>query len=261
MPNNLFSIVMHALILTALAIPVWFAASVTYAQDRILVGVLAASAGQTERRGETGQFEVIATGDQIFLNDEIRTAENSRIQILLMDETTFSMGADSAIVVDEFIYDPASQTGTVSANIKKGVFRFISGRIAKKKPENMKVTAGNAVISIRGTEVIGTVGPEQSTIVLLSGLIDMTSISAGCGGGTSTAAGCQSSLTRPGFGVAMSAGGQFSPPTRFDPEDIDAVIDSIETAPEEKEDDQKQEANDQQETTEDDQPADEPSST
>ena len=261
MPNNLFSIVMRTLILTALAIPVWFVASVTYAQDQILVGVLAASAGQTERRGETGQFKVIATGDQIFLNDEIRTAENSRIQILLMDETTFSMGADSAIVVDEFIYDPASQTGTVSANIKKGVFRFISGRIAKKKPENMKVTAGNAVISIRGTEVIGTVGPEQSTIVLLSGLIDMTSISAGCGGGTSTAAGCQSSLTRPGFGVAMSAGGQFSPPTRFDPEDIDAVIDSIETAPEEKEDEQKEEASDQQETTEDDQSADETSST
>ena len=271
MRNYHFSFLMRALVLLALAFPFGLSASTAHAQEQILVGVLAASAGQTERRGENGQFEVITTGDQIYLNDEIRTPENGRIQILLMDETTFSMGADSTIVVDEFIYDPGNQSGAVSATIKKGVFRFISGRIAKTTPENMKVTAGNAVISIRGTEVIGTVAPEQSTIVLLSGLIDMTSISAGCGGGTSTAAGCQSTLVRPGFGVAVNAGGQFSPPTRFAPEDIDAVIDSIESTPEQKEDEdanpddtpdegsEENPADNQDESTGDGQPSDETS--
>ncbi len=248
---------LHMLIVAVLAISLGSMPSLVSAKERVLVGVLAASAGQTERRDENGQFEVITTGDQIFLNDEIRTPQDGRIQILLMDETTFSMGADSTIVIDEFVYDPGNQAGAVSANIKKGVFRFISGRIAKKKPENMKVTAGNAVISIRGTEVIGTVSPEESTIVLLSGLIDMTSISAGCGGGTSSAAGCQSSLVRPGFGVAMDAGGQFSPPTRFEPEEIDAVIDSIETAPKKEEEESGGEESPEDDQAQDDTPSDE----
>ena len=201
------------------------------AQDNKMVGVLAASAGLTERSSDGINFSLIIPGDKIFLDDEIRTSEDGRIQILLMDETTFSMGSSSTIVVDTFLYDPSDQSGSISANIKKGVFRFISGRIAKKAPENMKVTAGNAVISIRGTDVIGTVENGISTIVLLSGLIDMTSTSVGCGGGTSSSAGCQSSLVRPGFGVEMNNQGMFSSPTRFEPDEIDTVIESLDTKP------------------------------
>ena len=201
------------------------------AQDNKMVGVLAASAGLTERSSDGINFSPITPGDKIFLDDEIRTSKDGRIQILLMDETTFSMGSSSTIVVDTFLYDPSDQSGSISANIKKGVFRFISGNIAKKTPENMKVTAGNAVISIRGTDVIGTVENGISTIVLLSGLIDMTSTSVGCGGGTSSSAGCQSSLVRPGFGVEMNNQGMFSSPTRFEPDEIDTVIESLDTKP------------------------------
>lgn len=230
---TIFSVMLAGLWIGAV-LPAW-------ADETPVVGVLAAATGMTERRGENSAFEPIAMGERILLNDEIRTSDNSRIQILLMDETTFSMGANSTIVIDRFIYDPATRQGQVSAEIKKGVFRFISGRIAKLNPENMKVTAGNAVISIMGTEVIGTIDDDQSTIVLLSGMIDMNSISVGCGGGASRASDCQSSLVRPGFGVALDQEGRFSEPTRFDPEEITAVIQSLDTNPRQKEDQSEEE--------------------
>ncbi|MCE2518133.1 MAG: FecR domain-containing protein, partial [Alphaproteobacteria bacterium] len=192
------------------------------------VGVLAASVGQVQLRDSTtgdAPVRTIAPGAPVHLYDEIITGANTKAQILMMDETTFSVGANTALVIDEFIFNPADHgDGQITANITKGVFRFISGRIAKANSANMKVKAGNAVISVRGTEVIGTIAPDASTIVLLSGQIDMTSTSAVCqAGGT----GCDQQLTRPGFGVEVTATGQFTSPTRFAADDINAVISSL----------------------------------
>lgn len=192
------------------------------------VGVLAASSGVVKlKSGRTPNagFAEISPGAPIYLYDEIETAPDTRAQILMRDETTFSIGENTALVIDEFIYDPKDQmAGKINADFKKGVFRFISGRIAKANPVNMQVKAGNAVIAVRGTEVIGTITGQQSTIVLLSGQIEMTSQSSFCQSG---GAGCAQSLTRPGFGVAMTATGQFSAPTRFDPEEINRVIGTL----------------------------------
>ena len=154
-------------------------ANINQAQARDQVGVLAASVGVVQLRDSTrsdAPLVEITPGAAIFLYDEIVTGPNTKAQILMMDETTFSVGDNTALIVDEFIYDPNDQgAGQIATNVTKGVFRFISGRIAKANPDNMKVKAGNAVISVRGTEVIGTISPEVSTIVLLSGQIDMSS--------------------------------------------------------------------------------------
>ena len=176
-----------------------------------IAGVLAAASGMVERRPEgVREFSQITSGDKIFENDEIRTGPDGRIQILLMDETTFSIGADSNIIIDEFVYDASQKDGAIDVNIKQGVFRFISGRIAKASPQKMKVMAGNAVISIRGTEVIGTVENGQGKIVLLSGAIDITSSIPSCQNG---GAGCMQTVTRPGFGVTLNDAGKVTAPT------------------------------------------------
>ena len=215
-------------------------ANLVYASDRDQVGVLAASAGVVQLKSSgTSSFTEIAPGAPIYLYDEIMTGPDTRAQILMRDETTFSIGENTELVIDEFIFNPYDHaSGLIKADFKTGVFRFISGRIAKANPANMEVKAGNAVIAIRGTEVIGTITEQESTIVLLSGQIDMTSSSDFCqSGGT----GCSQSLTRPGFGVEMTELGQFTAPSRFDPEEISRVIGTLQVsnaAPEKEEDTQ-----------------------
>ncbi len=106
------------------------------------------------------------SGEQIFLGDRIASGSNSGMQVLLLDETTFTVGADSQVTIDEFVYDPRSGNGKVAASIGKGVFRFVSGKVAQNEPRNMTVRTPVAVIGVRGTAVWGDIGEDRAIIAL-----------------------------------------------------------------------------------------------
>ena len=80
------------------------------------------------------------TGDPIFLNDVIMTGADVTMQVMLKDQTVFTMGPDSSIRFDTFIYDPADgANGSLSAQVLNGSFKFISGKIniSEEQIENL----------------------------------------------------------------------------------------------------------------------------
>ena len=112
---------------------------------------------------------IVHNGAPVYLGDVIRTDAQSSLSISLADETLFTIGPNSAIVIDEFVYDPATQDGTLTAHIVEGVFRFITGKIAHKQPEHMQVNLPAGFIGVRGTWVEGRVEPDGSALVVLRG--------------------------------------------------------------------------------------------
>ncbi|MCH8235148.1 MAG: hypothetical protein IIC29_03375, partial [Chloroflexi bacterium] len=48
-----------------------------------------------------------AGGEEIYLGDEISSAANSGMQLMLLDETVFTIGPDTDLSIDDFVYDPA----------------------------------------------------------------------------------------------------------------------------------------------------------
>jgi len=107
------------------------------------------------------------TGESIYLGDEVSTDAKAQLQVLLLDGTTFTIGPNSAIVIDKFVYDPSTHDGEVQARVVKGVFRFVTGKIAGKNPKNMEVKLPVGTIGIRGTMVAGRSQGTQSFVVLL----------------------------------------------------------------------------------------------
>jgi hypothetical protein len=75
-------------------------------------------------------------GDPIFMGDKIETEEDGQLQIQLLDQTVFSLGPLSTIMVDEFLYDP--QSAGAKGNMVKGIFRAVSGKVAQKKSEDVE---------------------------------------------------------------------------------------------------------------------------
>ena len=71
-----------------------------------LVGIVGAISGVVKT--ETRELK---TGDKIYLNETIISGANSGTQILLLDQSTFTVGEDSEVVMDTFIYDPATSDG------------------------------------------------------------------------------------------------------------------------------------------------------
>ena len=179
--------------------------------------------------------QTLGSGDKIFLGDNIETGPDSGMQIMLLDETIFTIGPSAGMVIDEFVYDPATSTGQVTASIVKGAFRFVSGRVAKDRPQNMSVRTPVGTIGIRGTSAAGRVDPPDSdgnvgaSIVLLGpGPENNANERAGritvSNGGTSV------EITRSGFGTTI--GGVNEPPTppiRFEPGQIASLTGALGT--------------------------------
>jgi Ca2+-binding RTX toxin-like protein len=108
-----------------------------------------------------------ATGDPVFQGDVVETSVDGVIGITFVDDTTFSLGADGRMVLDELIYDPESQTGSSSFSLVQGVFSFVSGKISKTGVDAMEIRTPVATIGIRGTAgSIDLPAGEQLTVVL-----------------------------------------------------------------------------------------------
>lgn len=131
------------------------------------IGVACAVKGHVEATSTDGGARILQSGMPIYVGDQVTTDEKGHVQILLRDETTFTLGPESAMKMEEFVYDPNQETGKIVADVVKGVFRFISGKIARKDPEDMKVNLPVGNIGIRGTMVAGKVEGTRSQVVLL----------------------------------------------------------------------------------------------
>jgi hypothetical protein len=181
------------------------------------VGVVAAVQGQVEvMKVGTTVGRIVESGEPMLLGDTVTTDADERLQILLLDETVFTIGPSSAIVIDEFVYDPATDAGKVSAEILKGTFRFVTGRIAHKNPESMTVKLPVGTIGVRGTMVVGNCEGEASSVALIGpGAIVVSNEVAG--------AAKQVSVSRTGFGTTI-AGANIppTPPTFVPPADLNA---------------------------------------
>jgi len=100
-----------------------------------------------------GTREQLELGDPIYQGDTLETADDGSIGVVLVDETTFSMGENGTMVLDELVYDASSQSGSINLSVVEGVFTFVSGQIAKTDPDAMTLDTPVATIGIRGTQV------------------------------------------------------------------------------------------------------------
>ena len=116
------------------------------------VGVAAGVVGAVNvSEGERAASEPVMTGMAMQMRDRVKSQQDGRVQLLLMDQTVFTIGPNSDLVIDEFVYDPASGAGRVSANFTKGMMRYVSGRIGAQDPQGITIKARDATIGVRGT--------------------------------------------------------------------------------------------------------------
>jgi hypothetical protein len=95
--------------------------------------------------------------DDLYHNELIETYEESATEILFLDETSISLGPESSIVLDEFVYDPDPSASSFVVTVTEGAMRFTSGVLPK---DAYKIHTPVATIGIRGTVIDLIVTPE-----------------------------------------------------------------------------------------------------
>ncbi len=109
---------------------------------------------QEERR-------VLHVGTNIVADERVQTSARGKAQLLFLDGSALSVGPNSDIVIDHFVYDPDQDAGDLAFTATQGVFRLVGGRISKK--EEVTFETPSATIGIRGGIGLIRVGSDGST--------------------------------------------------------------------------------------------------
>jgi hypothetical protein len=124
---------------------------------------------QNDVRGHVGgEIFRINRGDRVILDQLVQTTTNSQAKIVFLDTTNMSVGPDSIVKLDQFVYNGNGTAQTVSINASKGAFRFFSG---SSEHRAYKVTTPQAVIGVRGTTYDVFIGGGQTYIKLQDGAV------------------------------------------------------------------------------------------
>ena len=174
--------------------------SSSQALSQEIVGVVSALSGDATIIRNAVQIPA-RSGTPVFENDIINSDVNSRVQILLKDQTAINLGANASLTIDAFVFSDEAQN--VAVKVSKGAFKFISGKVATNNPEKVTVETPVATIGVRGTEFVGVITQQDSTIALLDGKIEVANDLG-------------SQLVEvPGFGVSIDISGLISPPVKL----------------------------------------------
>lgn len=116
-----------------------------------------------------GSSETLTSGEAIFLGDQVVTGPGGEVGIVFADESVMALGPESDLIIDEMVYDPDQQAGSMLLNVSEGVFSFVSGAIAKTDPDALSIQTPSVVIGIRGTSLLMDIVPQgaPSSITLV----------------------------------------------------------------------------------------------
>lgn len=203
-----------------------FPVAAVRAQEAVGVNAAIRNSVRTQPAGESA-LRPAALRAQVRTGDVFVSGAQSQLQILLRDQSIFTVGSNARVTIDRFVIDTDRSAGGASASVARGAFRFVSGR-GGARPGAVRTPVSS--IGVRGTVVEAVVGPDalfvleghpglpafsgspdEATLIVLRGpgprgggfdtpgAIDVTS-----GGSTFT-------LERPGLAMFAWAGGTFGP--------------------------------------------------
>ena len=156
-----------------------------------------------------------------------------KLRCYCLDGTAFSVGPNSSVVLDRFIYNPETAEGSLEVTAR-GLLRIVGGKVTKKQPALIRTNS--ATVGIRGGIGIVQTDGSQVNATFLYGeemtvtpnCVDLDTFGDQCGSDFIT------TITEPGFSVTVeSADSEPSEPEPVTEESLEAVQDELEASEEE----------------------------
>jgi hypothetical protein len=139
----------------------------------------------------------LGKADPVYRDETVTTGDRSASEIRFLDGTQLTVGPNSSVVLDSFLFDPAGGKGTLTLEMAEGVFRFVSG---KMPGDSYKVVTPTVSIGMRGTVVDFLARPSGNVAVVLRSPLSRLIVE--------TTSGLSATLDRPGMTAIAFANGR-----------------------------------------------------
>lgn len=89
--------------------------------------------------------------DRLIENDILITGSSGSIGVILQDNSVMSIGSNTRLIISKFVFEPANEKLSFTAQIKKGTVVYLTGLIAKLNHSGVRFETPAATCGIRGT--------------------------------------------------------------------------------------------------------------
>ncbi len=117
------------------------------------VGVIKTLEGEVsiDRAGDLRKGSV---GERLFEQDILRTGSNASVGAVMQDDTTLSLGPNSELILEEYVFEPKEESFSIVLRMLKGTFIYMSGVIGKIAPDSIRLETPDSTIAVRGTRLL-----------------------------------------------------------------------------------------------------------
>jgi len=98
-------------------------------------------------------------GQMVYENDSLKTSGDGFVGLTLKDDTLLSLGPNSEVHLDRFVFAPGEGRLGFALRIARGLVAYVSGRIAKLSPEAVRLETPSGIVGVRGTRLAIRVTP------------------------------------------------------------------------------------------------------
>ena len=106
-----------------------------------------------------GQRVKAQPGSAVLLGSQLKTTATATLGVTFKDNTVMSFGPDTELTVDEYLYAPAQGQLKLGTRLGKGSLNYVSGVIAKLKPDAVTIRTPAGIIGVSGTQFVARFEP------------------------------------------------------------------------------------------------------
>ncbi|MGA3084836.1 MAG: FecR domain-containing protein [Thermodesulfobacteriota bacterium] len=93
-------------------------------------------------------------GENIFKNDSLKTGADGSLGMIFKDDTLLSLGPNSEVVIQEFMFSPGEGKLALVTRMIKGTAAYLTGIITKLAPESVRFETPVGSAGVRGTKFV-----------------------------------------------------------------------------------------------------------
>ncbi|HEX8664932.1 MAG TPA: FecR family protein [Beijerinckiaceae bacterium] len=117
-----------------------------------------------------GEERKVAQGDDVFLDETVRTAALSAAKLRFVDETDLSLGPQASVKLDRYVFNPDKTAKEMAVTMTKGAMRWVSGLSPSSA---YRIKTPQATIGVRGTIFDLVADGRRTTVVLQEGAVEV----------------------------------------------------------------------------------------
>jgi hypothetical protein len=194
------------------------------AQAQTPAGTVATLQGRADAQpGGQATWRPLATGKDVFVGERVRTAEASRVKLLMRDDSVLTLGPKSELVIDQLVVRDGGGTSRLGAVV--GAVRAVVTDRYGTTGSSFEVKTPTAVAGVRGTGFVALID-EDGKRTRVIGLYDVTWVRS-----VTDAAGRREVRLGPGQITEVVAGGLPTKPRDLTKSQQEALVASTIVAP------------------------------